>query len=179
MGVELNYKDSSVHNGDNIFAPLSSLEKAIDIIIKKFGDDKELVDFIEDLSDLVSSHPNREIIGLEGKLNAGGRSDLIAEAVYLKNKFEKKVAKDQLLTVEQHVYVQILSAIISIWKQKIKPLIDSGAGNIEIDKVIYEEVLCPVHEAVVRYDNLVTTESVSGMLYFLTGKCHLRWDELC
>ncbi|WP_101675438.1 ABC-three component system protein [Alloalcanivorax mobilis] len=179
MDVELNYKDNSVHNGDNIFAPLSSLEKAIDIIIKKFGDDEELVDFIEDLSDLVNSHPNREIVGLEEKLNAGGRGDLVADATYLKNKFERRVAKNQLLAIEQHVYVQILSAIISIWKQKIRPLINSNSGDMKVDEVIFEEILCPIHKAVIKYDSLITTESVSGMLYFLTGKCHVRWDGIC
>ncbi|WP_373272697.1 ABC-three component system protein [Vibrio parahaemolyticus] len=36
-----------------------------------------------------------------------------------------------------------------------------------------------MHKAIVRYDTLITTDLVSGMLYFLTGKCHIQWSKQC
>jgi len=80
---------------------------------------------------------------------------------------------------EQHIYIQILSAINTIWYQSIHPNIVSGSSSQEIDQLILNELIKPVHQAIVRFDHTITTETVSGMLYFLTGKCHLIWEAEC
>ena len=172
----VNY-DGSKHYGDNNFVPLSALEQAIEQIKKNLGDDEDLVDIIEALADYVTDNPNRKIIGLENKLRSGNRQDLEDRAILLKNRFERIVARNQMSLAEQHVYVQILSTINSIWHSKIKPLIDIGASTSTVDSAIFSELIEPVHKAVVRYDTLVTAETVSGMLFFLTGKCHLEWSK--
>ena len=89
------------------------------------------------------------------------------------------MAKNQMSLAEQHVYIQILSAISTIWHSKIKPLIDIDTSKPAIDSAIHNELIEPVHTAIVRYDTLATSELVSGMLYFLTGKCHLEWSKSC
>jgi hypothetical protein len=171
--------NSSDHKGDNNFIQLSSLEEAVEQIKKNLGDDVSAVDIIEELADYITEYPNRSVIGLENKLSDGNRNDLKDRAVLLKNRFERRVAKNQMSLAEQHVYVQILSTISSVWHSKIKPLIDIEASTTTIDKIIHEELVEPVHKAVVRYDTLATSELVSGMLYFLTGKCHLVWSKSC
>lgn len=176
--IDITY-DRATHNGDNHFVALTSLEQAVEQIKKSLGEDKDAVDLIEELADYITEHPSREIVGLERKLINGDRSDLKERAVLLKNRFERRVAKNQMSLAEQHVYVQLLSAISSIWHSKIKPLIDIDTSKSSIDSVIYSELIEPVHKAVVRYDTLATSETVSGMLYFLTGKCHLEWSKLC
>lgn len=171
--------DGASHNGDNNFITLSSLEQAIEQIKKYLSGDKSAVDIIDDLADYITEYPNREIIGLEKKLIKGDRLDLKERAIFLKNKFERRVAKNQMSLIEQHVYVQILSAISSIWHSKVKPLIDTEVSRVEIDSTIQVDLVEPIHKAVVRYDTLITYETVSGMLYFLTGKCHLEWSKTC
>lgn len=176
---EVNYDNGSIHNGDNHFVPLESLERAIVEIIKKLGNDKDAVDIIEDLADFITDHPAREIIGLDNKLINGGREDLRDRAVFLKNKFERRVAKSQMSLSEQQVYVQILSTINTVWYSKVKPQIDMGVSTHTIDSIIHNEIFEPVHKAIVRYDTLATSELVAGMLYFLTGKCHIDWTASC
>lgn len=176
--INIQYDDAT-HNGDNIFIALSSLEQAVEQIKKTLGKDKNAVDIIEDLADYITEYPNREIIGLENKLTKGDRLDLKNRAVLLKNRFERRVAKNQMSLAEQHVYIQTLSAISTIWHSKVRPLINIGTSRTVIDAVIHTELIEPVHKAIVRYDTLVTSELVSGMLYFLTGKCHLEWSKSC
>ncbi len=176
--IDLKYQNSH-HYGDNHFNSVSSLEQAVIEIKKSLGEDKEAVDIIDELADYITEHPAREVIGLENKLKKGDREDLKLRAVLLKNRFERKVAKNQMSLAEQHVYVQVLSAISSIWHSKIKPIIDIGASKNAVDSAVFSELIEPVHKAVVRYDTLATSESVSGMLYFLTGKCHLEWEKSC
>lgn len=178
QNIRVEYNGSD-HKGDNNFIQLSSLEEAVEQIKKNLGDDVSAVDIIEELADYITEYPNRSVIGLENKLSDGNRNDLKDRAVLLKNRFERRVAKNQMSLAEQHVYVQILSTISSVWHSKIKPLIDIEASTTTIDKIIHEELVEPVHKAVVRYDTLATSELVSGMLYFLTGKCHLVWSKSC
>lgn len=179
MDTGAQYNDKATHVGDNNFAPLTSLETAIEQIKKKWCGEDKLVDILEDLVDYITEHPSREIVGLEKKLEQGDRLDLFNRACFLKNKFARRVAKNQMSITEQYVYVQILSAINTAWFQRIHPSIVSGANNQKIDQLIHDELIKPVHQAIVRFDCTITTETVSGMLYFLTGKCHLVWGKKC
>ncbi|MBJ8888342.1 hypothetical protein I5415_07335 [Citrobacter sp. FDAARGOS_156] len=173
------YQDEASHFGDNNFYPLSNLESTIDQIKKSCLGQDELISIMEDLAEYLYDYPGREIIGLEEKLLRGNRSDLAERATRLKNRFARRVAKEQMSLVEQTVYIQVLSAICSSWHQCIFPEIISGKNKVEIDRLVYTEIIQPVHKAIVRYDNLVTTELVSGMLYFLTGLCHVSWEAKC
>ncbi|MDB5765152.1 MAG: hypothetical protein JWQ21_4147 [Herminiimonas sp.] len=179
MSPVIQYNDESSHTGDNNFAALTNLETAIEHVKTACRDATILVDILEDLADYITAHPEREIVGLEKKLERGARHDLFNRARFLKNKFARRVAKNQMSLTEQHVYIQILSAINTTWYQLIHPMIVSGAANHEIDQLILDELIKPVHQAIVRFDHTITTELVSGMLYFLTGKCHLIWDAEC
>ena len=71
----------------------------------------------------------------------------------------------------------MLSSIISLFEHKIRPLIDAGFSNAEIDEATFDKLIEPIHQAIVRYSDIATTEDVSGMLYYLTGKCHIVWGE--
>lgn len=179
MNSGADYSGHSKHIGDNIFSSLTNLETAIEQVMKALRGEDRLVNILEDLAEYITEHPDREIIGLEKKLELGGRQDLFNRARRLKNKFAQRVAKSQMSITEQRVYIQILSAINTIWYQHIQPRIASGASSQEIDQLILEELIKPVHQAIVRFDSTITTEIVIGMLYFLTGKCHLVWEAKC
>jgi hypothetical protein len=176
---QVRYQDGASHEGDNNFYTLSSLESTIDQVKKSCLGHDELISIMEDLAEYLDDYPGREIIGLEVKLQRGNRTDLVERAIRLKNKFARRVAKDQMSLVEQTVYIQVLSAICSVWHQCIYPAIISGQSKTEIDRLVYVELVQPAHQAIVRFDSLVTTELVSGMLYFLTGLCHISWEAKC
>lgn len=179
MNANVRYESQAQHIGDNNFSPLTSLETAIEQIKKSWRSEDKLVDILEDLADYITEHPGREIVGLEKKLERGRRLDLCHRAIFLKNKFARRVAKNQMSITEQYVYIQILSAINTAWNQCIRPKIIVNASNQEIDQIIYDELIKPIHQAIVRFDCTITTETVSGMIYFLTGKCHLIWEVEC
>lgn len=174
-----NYNDNAQHVGDNNFTTLSHLETAIEQIKKTWKSDETLIDILEDLADYLNKNPLRDSIGLEKKLENGRRQDLIRRGIHLKGKFARRVAKNQMAQTEQHVYIQTLAAIDTTWHQSVYPRILAGASNLEIDLAINEEIIKPIHQAIVRFDPTVTTETVSGMVYFLTGMCHLIWEPEC
>lgn len=173
------YQDHAQHIGDNHFSPMSNLETAIEQIKKACRGDNKLIDILEDLASYITAHPEREVIGLAKKLELGKREDLLKRAKFLKNQFARRIAKNQMSRTEQHVYIQILSQINTTWYQRIHPKIIAGATRQEIDQLILDELVSPVHKAIVRFDYSITSETVTGMLYFLTGKCHLIWEAEC
>ena len=180
MGGQANYGDKATHNGDNVFeSNKSALEKVVQKIVAAANEHHELVDIIDDLNDYITDHPYREIIGLETKLNNGGREDLCSKAILLKNRFERRIAKAQLSIVEQKVYVQVLSHILSAFDQYIRPQILDDQSKDTVDAAVFEKIIEPVHKAIIDFDDCITKELVSGMLYFLTGKCHVIWDKSC
>ncbi len=158
---------------------LHPLEKAIKSIQAAITENPELEGIIEELAEFTTNRPDREIIGVEAKLIAGGRDDAIQNAVYLKNKFERKIAKKQLSLVEQHVYAHVLAVIETTFNQNVRPLILNGSGKEVVDAAIKSHIFDPVYKAVVGFDVSITMQHVAGMLYFLTGKCHLIWSEKC
>ena len=162
----------------NIYpAELLPLEKAIKSIQDSIEDTPELEGIIEELAEYTTNRPDREIIGVEQKLKNGGRDDLIDNALFLKNKFERRLAKKQLSKVEQHVYAHILASIESAFNHYVRPLILNGSEKVLVDAAVHQNILEPVYKSVVGFDPTITVRDVSGMLYFLTGKCHLIWSE--
>ena len=158
-------------------APLLPLEKAIHSILDNVDENPELEDIIEELAEYITSRPDREVIGVEQKLINGGRRDLLHNAVHLKNKFERIIAKKQMSPVDQKIYVHVLAIISSTFDNKIRPLILAKKLKPEIDRAIHEEIINPVYQSIVGFNQQITADHVAGMLYFLTGKCHLVWSE--
>ena len=183
MGNQVILKNSNVEGdvvqGDKnvLQAPLLPLEKAIQAIIDSTEDNKELEGIIEELAEYITNRPDREIIGVEQKLINGGRDDLLKDAVYLKNKFERTITKKQMSLVTQKVYAHVLAMIGSSFNLKVRPLILENRPKLEVNLAIHKEIIEPVYQSIVGFDQQITTELVSGMLYFLTGKCHLIWSE--
>jgi hypothetical protein len=158
-------------------AALLPLEKAILAIEQSIKDNPDLETIIEELAEYTNDRPGREVIGVEGKLIRGNREDLIEQAIYLKNKFERMLAKRQMSLVEQKVYVHVLATIETCFNQKIRPLIIEKQAKSVVDKAVQDHIVDPVYQSIVGYNCAITTQHVLGMLYFLTGKCHLLWTE--
>lgn len=177
---EANIHDSRFEDfvqGDKIITEkLSSLEKAIDSIVKKHGNDSHLIDIFEELAEYLTANPDRKVIGLEEKLKAGNRTDLTEKAIKLKNRFDRRITKKQLSPVVQKVHLQVLTSIITAFDSKVLPLILKQEEEKVVDAAVYDNVILPAHKAIIRFNDLITTEDVRGMLYFLTGKCHVAWS---
>jgi len=158
-------------------AQLTPLQEAIDRIVVAYDGEEKLLGVIDELAEYITDRPDRKVIGLEAKLQLGDRNELFENARYLKNKFERKLAKQQVSPVAQRVYVQVLSSITNAFDHRVRPLIIDERDKAEIDAVIDEEVIQPVYRAITRFDDMATPQDISGMLYFLTGKCHLVWSK--
>lgn len=168
MNVPISIEPSSVLLQKNALLTL------IDTSQKLAKEDPAYRDMIEEFQEFLSPRPGRKIIGLENKLIEGDRIDLLEDAEYLESRFSRKVSRKQLSDKEQIVYFHCLSKINSYFKSYIKPLIVQQESHSKIDNEIQDKIISPLYEEILVVQPM-SMEMIRGMLYFLTGKCHLRW----
>ncbi|PXV75263.1 ABC-three component system protein [Pantoea sp. PNA 03-3] len=137
--------------------------------------DQEYRYMLEELEEYLNPRPGRKIIGLEGKLKEGNRLDLLEDAMYLENKFARRVTKHQFSISEEIIYCHCLSKINSSFSHHVKPLFKNTVNTAIIDRVIYDKIVEPLYEEVSEVSTAISIELIRGMIFFLTGKCHLRW----
>lgn len=152
------------------------LRLAVTKCVDEMKNDPDYCGFIEKLTEYMINIDGINI-GLENKLIRGGRQDLIPHAMKLKESFAKALTREQLAPSIQNAYAHILACINSTFLHKIKPMINIKTPNAFIDNEIFEQIIKHIYNQLSDITELnLTMDDISGMLYFLTGKCHINWD---
>lgn len=139
-------------------------------------EDNEYKIMLQELSDYFNPRPGRTIYGLEAKLNDGKRKDLLEDAEFLEHKFSRMVAAGQFSKTEEIIYYHCLSTINSAFSTYIKPQFELNADNQIIDRLLYEKIVVPIHKEISTVTITISQDIIRGMIFFLTGKCHLKWS---
>lgn len=158
-------------------APPDTLRRAIEKIETLNDDCGEYKDFLDRLNFYLQARAGRENIGLEEKLIRGNRQDIVEDAIFYKDAFAKIIAKGQLAKKRQYVFFYALQKIHSLFQSKVKPLINNGATAIDIDEKIYTDVIDYLFKEIQELDISIDQALIFGMLYYLTGMCHLVWEK--
>ena len=118
-----------------------------------------------------------QIIGLEKKLQDGHYDHLTDFALAAKDIFVRKVEKYRLSKTAQKIFVYILGDIWRLYNHQIYPLILSNVEQEEIMKKINVEIVDKI--SLKLEDNIldIFNDCISGMIYFLTGNCHIKWSK--
>ncbi len=121
--------------------------------------------------------PEGEVIGLEEKLRQGGRPELVHLAIAAKDRFEKCLLKHEFSPAAQEIYVHLLAKVWQLFQQMVYPAICRGESPKDVDLLLGNEVY-PKVEALLESNPLkLKSDEVMGMLYWLTGNCHLKWKR--
>lgn len=138
-------------------------------------DSNEFIAIKEELEEYRSPKPGRNIIGLENKLEAGGREDLISNAKDYKDKFARRLMRYELCTHTSAIHLNIMGRIEEKFNSTIIPLIESRAHKNVVDLAISKLIIEPLADEVSAADPTLTPKQVRGMMYLLTGNCFLQW----
>lgn len=139
--------------------------------------DEDFQWFVERLDFFTNQKTQTPVIGLEQKLINGCRGDLLEVAIERKDFFAKRLMKSQLNRRRQGIFLYILQKISFAFEELIRPLIKKGAPSEVIDGVILNGIIDATYREVMAEDSTIDQYMISGMLYFLTGKCHLIWER--
>lgn len=116
-------------------------------------------------------------VGVEEKLTLAGRQADVRKAELQKELFNKRLTRHQFSIAAQDIFAFLLGLIETVFLAKIKPLLSAGAPKHEVDAVIASELVAPIMSLLEDNPIELTYQEVWGMLYYLTGNCHIQWHD--
>lgn len=143
------------------------------------GEDEETKDFIDKLKHFISESDNEngKVIGLSLKLTNGGATDnYITYATELKEEFAKLLEQNATNLHTQEIFAHLMSSIRMKFIHQVRPHLDHKPCQEVLD-ILYEKVIIPTIQLVVPNPLQLNDETIAGMLFYLTGNCHLEWGN--
>jgi hypothetical protein len=120
---------------------------------------------------------NGDVIGLEQKLINGNQLNFVDFALKAKERYHMKLYKQQFSEVAQKINIHLLSLVENYFMIYVYPKICNGKTSEEVYATIDEQIVKPLRQEL--QENLLefTATDIQGMLYFLTGNCHIKWEK--
>jgi hypothetical protein len=140
--------------------------------------DKVLTSYIRQLEVYTRRVENEEVIGLEEKLRLAGRERQLTFAVALKENVYADIKANIFSPAYQLIVATLMSKVHERFDTHVRPLIEAGVGKAQVDKVVSEQITVPIStelDGCPQFQD-VALDYVRGMMFFLTGNCHIRWD---
>lgn len=134
---------------------------------------------IEELKYYITELPGTK--PFEEKLTDGGFSEeSIEEANRLKELYRKRAQKYRCFLSAQQINLDLLSSIKHAFYTYIFPLIKDGTPLRTVMEQVREKIVLPTKEMLNKngmYDDKLryNEDHIYGMIYYLTGMCHLNW----
>lgn len=170
------YTDKSISVVNNYQSRSTYLEDLYNRYEKEKVSNPEFRELCEEL-DYLNSVIDNDVIGLEKKLENGGREKLLDYALDVKDRFHRKLMKtSQYSLIAQDINVYLLAKVRSSFMREIYALICQNESEERINFLITERIIKPVQEDLginlFRYNE----DDIMGMIFFLTGNCHIKWN---
>ncbi|WP_417873509.1 ABC-three component system protein [Xanthomarina gelatinilytica] len=122
-------------------------------------------------------------VSAEAKLYDGGfNENEVISAIRRKERFAKRLQLNRFFESAQWIDSQLFAKIKMDFEAFILPLIDNGSSKSEILKEVVIKVVQPVldlinlegeDDEVLNYN----ADDIFGMVYYLTGQCHINWKN--
>jgi hypothetical protein len=137
-------------------------------------------EFIEDLDYYLNPVKSEEqnVIGLEKKLKDGQLEAYVEQAMRMKDLFWRKVERYRFSKVAQQIFLYVLADVLTLFNYKIYPFIRNDTAHEIIMNKINDEIINVLLQKLGENILDIYADSISGMIYFLTGNCHIKWNKL-
>jgi hypothetical protein len=168
-------------DGNVYFAPKTRFSKRFEKLNNEVATNEKYEGVMESLKHYLTKLDG---IDMPTKLRDGGfNENEIIKAARRKEKFAKRLEKNLFFESAQWIDSQLFAKILIDFEVYVEiPLINKGASKDEIFQAVVEKVVYPVLELINlegENDEVLnyTTEDIFGMVYYLTGKCHINWKD--
>lgn len=165
-------------NGNIDLSGISRLGQRFRRLKEEVEKDIHLSDFLEDFKNYNTKLDGKS---MPDKLADGGFSPAeILRATKRKHMYSKKLERNKLYETAQLIDMELFSLINLYFETYVEPLIEERTAKSEIKKTVLEKIVMPIRDLINqdgKDDTFLcyTTEEIYGMIFFLTGKCHLNW----
>jgi len=159
------------------YSKQTKLSKLFDRLNQEYNADNRIDQINEDLQRYLTE---RDAIGLEQKLIDGRIDHLYDDALWLKEEYYKKLTKYVFFEPAQQIHAYLLAIVIEKFRNLIYPLIREGKSEAEIMKAVSENINAPLL-SIIQDEGCndvmgPSATDIDGMIYFLTGRCHIKWN---
>lgn len=167
----------SIYNFSNISI---GAKTQLEILYAKLEQEKNdsivFTEIINELLHYTTHAKDTEVIGIEKKLENGNWLEFLNFAEKSKEKFAKKLLQNEHSETAQTIYAFLLAKVYTSFQTNIYPRLKEGHPNEFITRLISEYIVKPLEE--ILGDNLlrIFDDEINGMIYFLTGNCHIKWN---
>lgn len=165
-----------VHNEIFQATQRSALREIAEKLRLQVESDQHLKTFIDELQHFISKAPDVPSRDLETKLHAASRGDVVPQALALKERFTKKLVRLQFSAQAQELFAHVLSRIHAFFTYRVQPKASEHVPRSQIDEMIYKDLLEPIYNEIGSCEAGIDLADLQGMMYFLGGNCHIRWD---
>lgn len=117
-----------------------------------------------------------DVRGLEEKLKSSGRLDMLNFAIQQKETAAKLIMKFQSSRSAQRVFTIILDELHTIYMLTVTPVIENDGDRQSVDACI-NQALFTIKSMLGENFLEFTVKDLLGLLFFLAGNCHIRWDK--
>ena len=189
---EVTQSNNTVGNGDiagrdvnkptviNIGRVSSGGKSQLEILYDKLEQERQnstgFSEMVDELLHFKNYAANAEVIGLEKKLENGNRLSYLNFAERAKEKFTKKLLKNEHSETAQHIYAFLLAKVYSRFETNICPRLNEGHPEEYINQLVDEFIVKPIEDLLGSNPLHIYEDEINGMIYFLMGNCHIKWN---
>ena len=158
------------------FGGQSQLEKLYVRFEKEKNESPFFSEFVDELNHFKQYAQDTEVIGIEKKLKNGNRLKYLNFAEKCKEKFAMKLLINEHSETAQRIYAFLLAKVYSSFEINIYPRLSEGHPDEFINELVSVYIIMPLED--ILGDNLLNIydDEINGMIYFLTGNCHIKWN---
>lgn len=120
---------------------------------------------------------NTQVLGVREKLQKGSRLDLVRFGLRAKEIFTKCLMRHQHSHAAQEIFAYLLASVWQKFNGQIHTRISDGMSNAQIDALVQSEVVEAVETLLDSNPLQIDQAEIAGMIYFLTGNCHINWHK--
>jgi len=154
----------------------TAMVKLVEQYLAETHADKTLSTWTEKLEHFLSNVTSSDIRGLEDKLNASGRADLLNVALIRKQSAYKAIMRQQGSKSAQTIFTFLMAEIVVNFDQSVLPLVQAKASREIVDAAMLERVISPALQMLEGNPLMLNKMDIQGLVYFLAGNCYIRWD---
>lgn len=157
----------------------NAFRKLFDKLENEAASDRILTAYIQQLEVYTRQVENEEVVGLEAKLRAAGRDRQVMIAAALKENMYGEIKANMFSKSYQMIVATLIAKVHDRFDADIRPLIEADMSASVIDQAVSNFITTPISNELddcPQFEN-GAIDYVRGMLYFLTGNCHIRWDK--
>ena len=169
-----------VQEGLDLFKNLGVRKTQMSHLIERFKKERENDEVFSGIISKLQHYSSStdgvgELEGVKTKLGKAGYENLLEFALVTKEMFVKKLTEFQFSRSAQEMQCLLLAEVYTRFHHCVWPALCEGRSQEEVQVLVQKHIINPVSEMLGENVLDIYTDELTGMLYFLTGNCHIRW----